>query len=183
MSPSVRGAERVRVVGLLLITGMATGGVVGFAAGALWAAAHLPALGRGAVIVAAVALAADLLARVAGGPRPLAVRRQVPQEWGRILGARTSAALYGARLGVGPLTILTSWLWWASTIVAASHGPWTGAAAGGAFHLSRTVTMLVAVAGARRSMSARMAAVQRSDGPSVAVVTLAVAGWLLVLAR
>ena len=171
------------MVGLLLLTGLLTGATVGFAAGAVWALVGGPELETwAAVIVAATALALDVVARLTGRPRPLAVQRQVPQEWGRILGARVSAVLYGARLGVGPLTILTSWLWWAAMIVAASHGPWAGAAAGATFHLARTVTMLLAVAGAGQSMSARMAAVQRGDAPAATVVALALGVWLLVLA-
>lgn len=76
-------------------------------------------------------------------PAP-SVRRQVPQYWGRIFPPRTVAVLYGARLGVGPLTILPTWLWWAATAIAVSRRPWAGAAAGVAFAVSRVITMWLA---------------------------------------
>jgi hypothetical protein len=169
----VRGAHRVQVVGLLVLAGTATGGLVGFFLGAGWLATGWPAASPvvSAAVVAA-ALVADLVVR------PLDVRRQVPQVWGRMFGARTVAVLYGARLGVGPLTILTTWLWWAATALAATHGPWVGAASGAAFHVARTVTMLGVVAGTATGtdMGLRMAAVRRSEGPvKVTVATLAAA--------
>lgn len=163
------------MVGLLLASGMASGGLVGFFLGAGWLATGWPA--ASAVVAAslvAVALVADLVAR------PLDVRRQVPQLWGRMFGARTVAVLYGARLGVGPLTILTTWLWWASTAVAVTHGPWVGALAGMAFHVARTVTMLGVVTGAvtGQDMGRRMAAVRASERP----VTITVAALAAVVA-
>lgn len=148
------------MVGLLLASGMVSGGLVGFFLGAGWLATGWPAA---TPVVAAVAVAAALVADLVA--RPLDVRRQVPQLWGRLFGARTVAVLYGARLGIGPLTILTTWLWWAATAVAVTHGPWVGAASGAAFHVARTVTMLGVVAGARtgEDMGRRMAAVRRGE--------------------
>ena len=173
VTPSVRGVQRVRVVGTLLLAGMASGGLVGFLLGAAWDGLGLPAMATdAAAILAGVALVAD----IAGRPAPLAVRRQVPQLWGRIFGPGTAALLYGARLGVGPLTILTSWQWWAATAIGTTHGPWSGAATGVVFHATRTITMLAAVAGAEQVMPARMAAVRRRERP------VAAAGWLVVAA-
>ena len=79
----------------------------------------------------------------------LAVRKQVPQYWGRIFPPRTVAVLYGARLGVGPLTLLPTWLWWAAIVIGASRGPWVGAATGATFAVARTITMWVAGTRAR----------------------------------
>jgi len=173
VSPSVRGMQRVRVVAILLLAGMASGGLVGFLPGAAWQGLGLPAMATdAAALLAGVALIAD----IAGRPAPLAVRRQVPQLWGRIFGPGTAALLYGARLGVGPLTILTSWQWWAATVIGITHGPWAGAATGVVFHATRTVTMLAAVAGAEQMMPSRMAAVRRRERP------VAAAGWLAVAA-
>lgn len=68
------------------------------------------------------AIAADLIYVRTGRPTPLSVGRQVPVEWGRLFDPRVVAVLYGPRLGVGPLTMLSTWLWWAATIGAALVG-------------------------------------------------------------
>ena len=142
----MRGAERIRVVGLLALTGALTGALVGLALGALWDVAGLPAAtGTFALVAALVAAALDALVLTVGRPRPLAVNRQVPVEWGRMFSPSTTAVLYGARLGVGPLTILRTWTWWAAVVVAAACGPWVGAAVGAVFAVARTITMEVAV--------------------------------------
>ena len=169
VTPSVRGAQRIRVVLLLALAGAATGGGVGAALGAL----PLPDAPLVPVVLAAVTLDAI------GRPAPLAVRSQVPQLWGRILSPETAAVLYGARLGVGPLTILTSWLWWAALVVGVTRGPLVGAATGVAFHLARVAAMLVATAGVGSAMSGRIAGVRRREG-LVRVLTLA--GALALLA-
>jgi hypothetical protein len=138
--PSVRGRERVVVVVLLSTTAAFTGALAGFVAGVAWAAS-----GRGAVTVAAAVVAvAGVLALDLTPLPPVSVRRQVPQAWGRLFGAPTVAVLYGARLGVGPLTILRTWSWWGAVLVAASAGVWWSVAVGGLFGLSRVLVMLVA---------------------------------------
>ena len=168
---------------LLTVTGMLTGGLVGFALGVPWAALSLPpASPVVAGALAAAAVVADLVARRTGRLRPPAIRKQVPLAWGRLLGVRTAALLYGARLGVGPLTILPTWLWWAATAVTVTLGPWWAAAAGALFHLTRTVTMVTAVWGAERSMSERMALVRRGDAPVATAIAVAVGAWLAVMA-
>ncbi len=48
--------------------------------------------------------------------RPLAVHTQVPQWWGHRYGPWLGSIRYGLRLGLGPATILTTWLWWAGAI-------------------------------------------------------------------
>lgn len=164
----MRGAEGIVVTGLLALSGALTGGLVGFAAGLV-----VPELPTAAVVaIVAAALALDALGR----PRPLAVRRQVPQLYGRWFGARTVAVLYGARLGVGPLTILATWTWWAALALGASLGPWPSAVVGATFALARTATMLGAVAGTRTgtAMSTRMAAVRKARPAVVWVSTVAV---------
>jgi hypothetical protein len=153
--PSVRGRERVVVTGLLAATSASTGALVGFVAGVLastvtgWPPLPWPAV----VVVVALAVGLDAIGR----PAPLSVRRQVPQLWGRVFSAPTVAVLYGARLGVGPLTILRTWLWWAALVVGATAGPWWSAAVGALFGLARVVVMVAAgprapgwVAGERR---------------------------------
>lgn len=145
MSPSVRGAEGVQVVALLAGTGALSGGLVGLGAGALWAATGLGALEPAIVaLVVSAAVLADLSRPLFPWLAPVALGRQVPAEWGRLFGPKLAAALYGTRLGVGPLTILSSWAWWAALVVGATLGPWTSAAVGASFALSRTLTTVAA---------------------------------------
>src|SRR5688572_29080255 len=123
---------RIQVNGLLALSGALSGALVGFALGLV----PMPDAPYWLAIVAAVL---DAL-RVP----TLAVRKQVPQYWGRIFQPRIVAVLYGARLGVGPLTLLPTWLWWAALVVGASRGPWVGAATGATFAIVRTLTMWAA---------------------------------------
>ena len=82
-----------------------------------------PAAGVGTLAaLPAAAVVADLLHVRTGRLTPLSVGRQVPVEWGRLFDPRVVAVLYGARLGVGPLTMLSTWLWWAATLGAAMVG-------------------------------------------------------------
>lgn len=155
---------------LLAGSGALTGGLVGLAVGAAWSAVGGTPLGP--VPTAAVILVALGLDAVAGhrpSLRPLAVRRQVPQAWGRLFGARLVAVLYGARLGVGPLTILRTWTWWAALVVGASLGPWPSAGVGACFALTRAVTTIVAGRGAGDgvAMQARVVTLTRAE-PAVA---------------
>jgi hypothetical protein len=175
----VRGALRIQVVGLLALAGAATGALAGLVAGVAWTAAGLPAATAGIAWGAALAAAAlDAFLLATGHPRPLALQRQVPVEWGRLLPPRTTAVLYGARLGVGPLTILRTWTWWAAVVVAAAAGPWVGAAVGATFAVARTATMEVAVRRIREgtAMSRRVAGLRRAERrigwAAVAVVVL-----------
>lgn len=181
----MRGAERRIVSALLLASGVATGAAVGFAAGVAWRATGAPATATGvAAVLVVFALAADAVHRRTGRLRPLSVPRQVPQPWGRLLSPGTVAVVYGARLGVGPLTRLATWVWWAAAVVSASAGPWHGAAAGAVFAATRTATMFLAVAGAGTgdAMSRRMATVRRHERAAHLLCTAAAAAGLVVLA-
>ncbi len=58
-------------------------------------------------------------------PRPWSMRSQVPRLWGHESGPWLAATRYGLRLGLGPATILNSWMWWGATFAAASlPGGW-----------------------------------------------------------
>ncbi len=95
-----------------------------------------------ALIVAGGAI--DLVRLRVGRPAPLALRSQVPMEWGRIFSPTVVAGLYGLRLGVGPLTMLSTWLWWSVWVGVGLVGPGAGALAGAVFGLSRVAVMAVA---------------------------------------
>jgi hypothetical protein len=129
---------RIQVNLLLALSGALSGALVGFALGLVPLPDVTPAVAVAAAVLDALRVPT------------LAVRRQVPQYWGRIFPPRTVAVLYGARLGVGPLTLLPTWLWWAAMLVGASRGPWIGAAAGATFAIVRTLTMWSAGTRARR---------------------------------
>ena len=94
----------------------------------------------------AVGVVLDACNLTFGRPSPPTSGRQVPREWGKLFDARIVALLYGARLGVGPLTILSTWTWWSFTIAAALIGPGTGALAGAVFGFVRLM-VTIAVSG------------------------------------
>jgi hypothetical protein len=167
----VRGRERNRVAAVLLAASAATGALAGFALGALWQLAGLPSLAP----VAAIALVVGATVADAVGLRPLAVGRQVPREWGRLFEPSTTALLYGARLGVGPLTILTTWWWWAATVVSASHGAVTAAATGAVFGAVRVVVMLAVARRVETEMPRRIARVRAAERRVRSVLTVACA--------
>ena len=162
----MRGALRIQVVGLLALAGAATGALLGLATGAAWSAAGLPdATPDLAWALTLLAAGLDACVLTVRHPKPLAVQRQVPVEWGRLFGPRTTAVLYGARLGIGPLTILRTWTWWAAVVVAAACGPWVGAAVGAVFAVARTLTMELAVRRVRDgvSMSRRVSSLRAAE--------------------
>lgn len=147
-------------------------------AGLLWLVFPLgDATGELAVAVVVACALLDAL----GWPRPPAVRRQVPQLWGRLFDPRAVAVLYGARLGVGPATILPTWLWWGALVVGAACGPWVGAATGAAFALARAFVTHASVAGVHEggAMSRRMAGVRRLERPVAVAVSVLVVAFLL----
>ncbi len=112
----------------------------------LLAAIVLSPFGRfsaGAVVATvAVGLLLDGCNLAFGRPGPPTSGRQVPREWGKLFDLRIVALLYGARLGVGPLTILSTWTWWSFTIAAALIGPAAGALAGAVFGFVRLMVTI-----------------------------------------
>lgn len=167
----VRGLRRIAVLGVLTIAGVLTGALVGGLVGLALGWLPEPSAPVLAVVIGLTALL-DVV-----GPSALAVGRQVPLEWGRWFSAPTAAALYGARLGVGPLTILTSWTWWTATLLAGTAGPLVGAIAGAVFHVTRVLVMIVGVSGAADA-PVRAALLVRLDRP----VWAASAGATVLLA-
>lgn len=177
----MRGRRKLLVATLLVGSATATGALVGFAAGVVWAVAGMPALPRGAVVaLVALAVGADLLGHRSGRPRPPSVGRQVPQAWSRLLPPPTVAVLYGARLGVGPATILPTWLWWAMLVVAASAGVWASVVAGAVFGAVRTLLMVGLAEWVHRRAAPRMGRLRAAEGVALAAAApLAIAVSLL----
>jgi hypothetical protein len=175
---TVSGARRVMVVALLIAAGVVTGGGLGLVTGGLWNAADLPAAGPW-VTLAVIGIACLL---DAFGVTVLAVGKQLPTAWGRLFGPALAAVLYGARLGIGPLTILMTWLWWAAVALAATHGPWIGLATGVVFTVARIAAIALAVQGSQpMTVISRMDRV-RSLQHRVAVGTGGIAVVIAVVA-
>lgn len=173
--PSVRGRQRSKVVtaliGSCLFSGAAVGAVAGV--GLLPARALLDPLFSSsgdsrstaitAIVVAGVAL--DLAALATGRPAPPAIGRQVPREWIDCFSPTVVAVLFGARLGVGPATILSTWTWWSVTVAAGLVGLGEAVAVGASFGLARAVVTvfgsLIIEAGDAGSVMTRFRAVRR----------------------
>jgi len=154
VTPSVRGRQRLTAEAALLsgatITAATTGFVLGLIGELLVATGGLPDLAVDPssstgidpmviVWIAAIGLGLDASRLLTGRPHPLTLGRQVPREWGRLLPLPVTAFLYGGRLGVGPLTILSTWMWWAALIAAALVGVWTAVAVSVWFAVWRVV--------------------------------------------
>ncbi len=141
---------RLEVAGALAAGAAWSAGVAGLGLGVAGAAARAgrqliagqpvdspPVEAVAAVVMAALVL--DVIALGRGRPRPFTLGRQVPREWSRLFDPRLVAALYGARLGVGPLTILSTWCWWAAMVAAAAIGVWTTVVVSVWFAVTRVV--------------------------------------------
>jgi hypothetical protein len=151
-------------------------------------ATGLGAPGRTAlVLVLGAATALEVSWTCTGRPTPWSVRRQVPQAWSRLFGPATVAVLYGARLGIGPATILATWWWWAATSVSVAAGPGPAAAVGATFGVVRVLVMHLAVvripvSTAGSAMSARLRRVRQLERTVGRLGLLAVATALVVVA-
>lgn len=93
-----------------------------------------------AIYVVATAALLDGVLTLRGQPNPPAVRSQVPQWWGHRFGPWWGSARYGLRLGLGPATMLNSWLWWAGLTVTLGS-PWSLLVGFSSFVMVRTLTM------------------------------------------
>lgn len=176
--PSVRGRTRILVAVTLIGAATTSGIVIGLSASVLLA--PIVALSGGAaagsltVVVALIGLAVilDLAVLLVGGPRPPAGGRQVPREWGRLFQPATVAVLYGARLGVGPLTILSTWTWWAVTLASGLMGPAPAALVGGTFGFVRmAVTVAVSLAALDPAETSLYRRLRSATRPSRATLT------------
>ncbi|HEX7168634.1 MAG TPA: hypothetical protein VF230_16760 [Acidimicrobiales bacterium] len=161
------------MAGLLTGSSAVSGALAGFALGAVALVAGVDGAGLDVDgwVLAAVAGAAVVLD--ASRVPPPSVRRQVPQLWGRVFSARTTAVLYGSRLGVGPLTILRTWWWWVAAVLGALAGVGPSAAAGAVFGASRIVVMLAAGTKAGRLRGNERAAVAALSAIGLVVAAVA----------
>ena len=171
----------MRVAALLLGAGVVGAVLSALPLAALWSSfGGRPLEIRATALIVAVAAAGDLVHARSGRLRPWALGRQVPQTWGHGRPAELVALRYGLRLGVGPATILTSWLWWAATLTACTQGQRAAALCGTVFAASRTITSWLFAVGITdgRAMSRRSAIVGRANRRfafTAAVIALGVA--------
>lgn len=124
-------------------------------------------VGLGAVVVIAAAVA-EVGWVFRSRPRPWAVSRQVPQSWGHEHGPWKAALRYGARLGVGPATVLTSWSWWAGAVVGAVSG-WVAWATFSAVFVVVRAVLTIALPGNPLDgieLAQRMARLRNADASS-----------------
>lgn len=164
---TVSGWRRFRVRAILLAATTFSATVFGFVmglVGSLFDAGRLSAALLAAIAV--LALIADEIGRRWRPLKPLAVGRQVPREWGIVFSAEVVSVLYGLRLGIAPLTILASWIWWVAIIAAALYGPWFSALVGATFAISRIVVSEVATSRTTtNTMADRMSKVFKVERP------------------
>ena len=181
MIPSVRGKRRAQVAALLILSAASTGALAGLSAGVLWQLTALPRIGIEALVVLGGAAAvADAVHLRWDRLRPLSVPRQVPRAWGLLFDARTTATLYGATLGVGPLTHLTTWMWWPATLAAASHGLGPSLAVGSMFGAARMVTVVLTSHHAEHAMSRRIAALREREHTVAPLLSLGTLACLVI---
>lgn len=179
--PSVRGVRRAQVAALLVFSAASTGALAGLSVGFLWRLTALPELSLEAVaVLGGAAAAADAVHRRWGRLRPLSVPRQVPRAWGRLFDARTTATLYGARLGVGPLTHLVTWMWWAAMLAAASQGLGPALAVGSLFGGARMVTVVLTSQHLEHAMPRRIAALRERENTVAPLLSLGTLVCLVV---
>lgn len=165
---------------VLVAAGVAAAALLGYVMALPWLALGLPAASPAVLaLVVGLAVALDVVAALTGRLRPTAVSSQVPRAWQGLFAPETVAVLFGARLGIGPLTLLPTWLWWATVGLGLTLGPGGSALVGAAFALTRSVVMVALSEVARRAMARRMAAVRRAE-PLVRVLVLG--GAVLVAA-
>lgn len=154
--------------------------LAGFVAGLPFVAAPRPSLAA-AVLVSAVAAALDALLLWRGRPQPPSVRRQVPVEWSGLFAPPVVALLYGARLGVGPLTILPTWLWWGAFALGAWHGPLPSAVTGLAFALARSLSVLGLGWWVRADAPARMSRLRAGERAAAWLLLMLSAAWAVTV--
>ena len=179
--PSVRGRRRLGALVALTTGAAAAAALTGFVFGVagqglmLVTAESGPAPERLVVGIVAAGLTLDVVHLITGGAPPISLGRQVPREWGRLLPLPVTAVLYGARLGVGPLTILSTWTWWAAVVAASAIGVWTTVMISTLFALCRMLVNAVAGFGASPALTGSLIR-RRQNGWA----TLTTAGMAMV---
>jgi hypothetical protein len=132
------GRMRWLAATVLVLAASISGGLLGFAVGL---PAEIIGLEVSPLLVAALAIAGitcDVIYRRTGRLRPYGLHKQVPITWARIFHPVTASFLYGARLGIGPITIPTTWLWYTALASGALSGVWVSVAVGVTYGFVKT---------------------------------------------
>ena len=124
------------------VPGALLGGIVTFGQlGLLGSLLHTS--GRGAYFAAAVIAAAGAILELRGSRIFPQVRRQLPEDWRRLMPLPVAAALYGILLGLGFTTfVLTFGVWALGAISVALGDPGLGVLIGAAFGLGRALPVV-----------------------------------------
>lgn len=122
VTPAVRGIWKIAITGLQIAAASVSALTVGAGAAFAIRSAGLHASVKLVVFVCVLCAVADSANYRWRHPRPLAVPRQVPQFFGHQRGPWAAASRYAFRMGVGPATILTTWMWWAALMLCGLSG-------------------------------------------------------------
>lgn len=178
-------ASRWAVTVTAYVIGSGVGGLaVGFVGGAVGALLPLEQRPYGIVAVAVLALAAvlALLAELGVLPSPPTLRRQVDEDWLHRYRGWVYGVGFGAQLGAGLVTIVTSTSLYVALLLAVLTGsPAGGAAVGLVFGLVRALPVLalrsVTTAAGLRSAARRTAVLEpvarRTTAAALGVLALA----------
>lgn len=179
----MRGRQRVRTIAVFAFAAVTAATLVGFLSGAALGWVPDPSDQRIGLVLTAAVLA-DLAHRRTGRWAPIRVNGQVPRAWGTLFSPPVVGLLYGARLGVGPLTLLPTWLWWAATGLAAITDAGAAAAVGAAFGLVRAIGIVgISLVGERQPVQHRwFARLPANDPYRVVVAASSVVAVLLLVA-
>ena len=187
-------ASRWRVTTTAYVLGSTAGGLaVGLAAGLLGLLLPLEqplaAALAGALVVAAAAAA--LLVELGRVPLPPGPRRQVDEDWLHRYRGWVYGAGYGAQLGLGVVTIITSTTLHVALLLAVLTGsPAGGAAVGAVFGLARALPVLTLrhvhtgeqLRTAARRVESLGPLARRVAASTLALVAVAVTGQLVTTA-
>jgi hypothetical protein len=172
-----RGQRYPVTVGAYLLASTAGGALVGGVLGTVGAPLGLPF--RPVAVLLAVAAALTALAD-GSGRRPPRPRRQVDERWLHAYRGWVYGAGYGAQLGVGAATVISTaalpLLWLAEVL---SGSPVTGVLLGAAFGAARALPLLL---GARATRPAALRATHARLAAAAPAVRAGTVGVCLLLA-
>jgi hypothetical protein len=181
-----RGNRWITTAGFYVASSVAGGATTGSLVGGLGALVGIGSTTPVALVIAATVCVAAASLDL-GGIRPPGPRRQVNERWLDEFRGWVYGTGFGFQLGLGVVTIVSTWSMWAALALAfASGSAAAGLAIGATFGLVRAVPLL-AVAGADsparlRGVHTRLARFRRPTTQAGSAMLLATAVTLLAVA-